>query len=82
MFIVIQKSIANKANHRNPRDIRRIGRDQRSERKRIPLPSPLYIWSNEEFSLGAADNLIGIRSGAAVSQHRRIGTAAYTGDLS
>lgn len=43
MFIVIQKSIANKANHRNPRDIRRIGRDQRSERKRIPLPSP-YIF--------------------------------------
>lgn len=42
---------------------------------------PVYIWSNEEFSLGAADNLIGIRS-AAVSQHRRIGTAAYTGDLS
>lgn len=81
MFIVIRKSIANKANHRNPRDIRRIGRDQRSERKRIPLPSPLYI-CNEEFSLGTADNLIGIRSGAAVSQHRRIGTAAYTGDLS
>lgn len=40
MFIVIRKSIANKANHRNPRDIRRIGRDQRSESKRIPLPSP------------------------------------------
>lgn len=70
MFIVIRKSIANKANHRNPRDIRRIGRDQRSERKRIPLPSPLYIWSNEEFSLGTADNLIGIRSGAAVSSNR------------